>query len=71
MLGQMKRMGSILLEHLFENLDMAPIARNTGTRARSLQRKFRSYFGETVFEFVLSARKVRRSRFVTFSVGRA
>ena len=53
---QMVKVRDYLLAHLNGELNIARIARDTGTSVRSLQRQFRDHFGETVFEFVRGAR---------------
>jgi len=56
---QMERIRDFLMDRLHQDLQIGDIARETGTSVRSLQRKFREHFGETVFEFVRNARLER------------
>ncbi|MBN9672302.1 helix-turn-helix domain-containing protein [Roseibium aggregatum] len=57
--AHMERVREFLLDRLHQDLQIGEIARETGTSIRSLQRKFRDCFGETVFEFVRNARLER------------
>lgn len=57
--GQMERVRDYLLAHLDDDLNISRVARDTGTSVRSLQRKFRDQFGETVFDYVRQARLFR------------
>lgn len=52
----MNRVRDYLMDHIDEDMTIDRIARDTGTSIRSLQRKFRDQFGESVFEFVRHAR---------------
>lgn len=57
--AQMERVRDFLMDHLHQDLHIDTIARETGLSVRSLQRKFRDHFEETVFEFVRNARLER------------
>lgn len=54
--SQMSKVRDYLLAHLHDDLNIGMVARETGTSVRSLQRKFRDHFGETVFDYVRQAR---------------
>lgn len=57
--AQMERVRDYLADRLHQDLQIGDIARDTGISIRTLQRKFRDYFGESVFEFVRNARLER------------
>ncbi|MES0879231.1 AraC family transcriptional regulator [Roseibium sp. SCP14] len=57
--SQMERVRDFIMDNLHEDFHIEDIARQTGTSVRSLQRKFKDFYGETVFEFVRNARLER------------
>ncbi|MES0808393.1 AraC family transcriptional regulator [Roseibium sp. SCPC15] len=57
--ARMERIRDFIMDNLHEDFHIEDIARQTGTSVRSLQRKFKDFFGETVFEFVRNARLER------------
>lgn len=57
--AQMSRVRDFILDRLHQDLQITEIARETGTSVRSLQRKFRDCYGESVFDFVRGARLER------------